>query len=183
MLTKTKLLLIASTVFLASTGLSNASDKKDFPGSTCQVEYDYQYFSGNHGDSLWGYYGGAYTNSASDDGAGGNYDHVNCPVLRDNTINTNGANVKVRVYNSGLGRGMWCELFSASKFTGTSAGQEFPNPEEIVHVDAGPGLSELDLTALTSSPGGHYSLHCEVPPGSFIYSYELKEAGTAGSDN
>lgn len=175
MLNKTKLLLVSSIVLLASIGLANASDKKDFPGSTCQVEYDYNY-SGAVASS-WMYYGGAYENTTQPvDGSDG-HDHVNCPIVRTTTNNTNGVSVKVRVYNPGADGALWCELFSAGSFVGGDQQTGFPyaSPEEIVHVNAAPGLSEINISTATSFPGGIYSLHCEVPATGLIYSYESKE--------
>lgn len=159
---------------LMASGSALANDYKVFPGAQCQVEG-----SGNYADGTapkWSLWGGAYQNTHT------TYDHVICPFTRDNVKNTDGtASASVRIYNPGTGRGFWCELWSSGMYggAGTVPGfPSFPAPLQSHHVDATViGLSQLNLDTSISRGGGYYSLHCEVPPNGYIYSYVLNEWG------
>lgn len=149
-----------------------ANDVKVFPGAECQTE-----FNVNYGDSTppaWSLWGGAYSNTHT------SFDHVICPITRDRTRNRIGTRaVEVRIYNPdpATGRGFWCELWSHSIYGGAGPTVPgFPFALESNHVDAAVlGLSTLSLDTSVSAVGGYYSLHCEVPPGGYIYDYQVTE--------
>lgn len=172
--------VVLTALFVAGTS-AIADDWKVFPGSQCQPEYPSTYGDSNvpRAYDLWG---GAYANYSE------TYDHVNCPIARDQTRNTNGtAWVQVRIYQSGKGRGFWCELWSSDVFGGAggvSTVPAFPVPLQTHHVDASAvvGTQYLGLDTSRSKAGGYYSLHCELPPGGYIYSYQVREFPDTGAN-
>jgi hypothetical protein len=165
---------ITSALALSS-GSANAAgaDKKVHSGAQCQLEGNGNYWDGT--PSMFGRYGGVFQNNHT------NWDHVICPILRDQTQNLSGMqSVHVRIYNSGLGRGFWCELSSMAPFAGagTVAGYpSFPVPLQFDHEAAAfTGLVDLSLSVSQSVADGSFMLHCEVPPQGVIYSYESSES-------
>src|SRR6476619_6623748 len=75
------------------THVARADDYKVYPGADCVLEDPTTYGNGTaHSFSFWG---SAYGNFNADLTMG--YDHVVCPLTRDNVTNTNGLkNVKVK---------------------------------------------------------------------------------------
>ena len=168
-------LVITSALALSSSYASAGSDKKVFSGAQCQVEYSGNYVDGT--PSKFGRYGGVFENDHA------NWEHVICPIVRDQTQNVDGTqNVRIRIYNSGLGRGFWCDLTSLAPFAGAgtvSGFPSFPVPLQFDHEAAfSTGLVELVASVSQSVADGSYMLHCEVPPSGVIYSYETQEKGT-----
>jgi hypothetical protein len=174
----TRRILVASAIASAlalSSGSAHAAgaDKKVFSGSQCQIEGSGNYVDGS--PSIFTRYGGVFQNYHT------NWDHVICPILRDQTQNLSGMqSVHVRIYNSGLGRGFWCELSSMAPFAGAgtvSGFPSFPVPLQIDHEAASfTGLVDLSLNVNQSVIDGSFMLHCEVPPQGAIYSYETSES-------
>ena len=171
------LILVPVAALLLPTIAAAAADFKTFPGASCQVEANISY--GNGLPSQWYLWGGAYSNTNSTDLLTG-YDHVVCPIMRDRTINTNGTqHVLVSIYNSGNGRGFSCDLWSLDKFAGSNlATNGFPFALETFTASVPTtttGFVDLALDLSLSTVGGYYALHCEVPPGGYIYRYEVGE--------
>jgi hypothetical protein len=105
---------------------------------------------------------------------------VNCPIVRDNTTNTNGLrNVTVRVFipesaadlirTGELG----CTVFSLNSFVesapGTPVRLPYPNIGRLSLEFSG----EQRVTA--SFPLGQYFLRCTLPPGGILASYLVIE--------
>ncbi|MEQ1557412.1 MAG: hypothetical protein ABL933_00560 [Methyloglobulus sp.] len=173
-LSRYALALMGLGSFLMSSASFALPDFKVFPGASCQVEYSTNY---GGGVSSWQLWGGAYSNTNTD--LVGGYDHVICPIVRDKTTNLNGTqHVKVSIYNSANGRGFNCDLWSVDKYAGTNtAVQGFPVPMETYTATSPTtvGFYDLALNVKTSKASGYYALHCEVPPGGYIYRYEVGE--------
>ena len=90
-----------------------------------------------------------------------------CPVVRDNTENTDGtAGALVHVFNV-ANRNLTCTLYSLDPFgviidsdsstTGSSGNQ-------TLYLD-------VDLSVL----GGFYGITCDIPSGAGVHSYEVRE--------
>ena len=163
---------VSSAIALGSSAAHAGSDKKVFSGAGCQIEGSGNYVDGT--PSIFNRYGGVFQNYHT------NWDHVICPILRDQTQNLTGMQgVHVRIYNSGLGRGFWCELTSLAPFAGAGSVSGFPSfpvPLQVDHEDApSTGLVDLSLSVTQSVADGSFMLHCEVPPQGAIYSYESTE--------
>lgn len=93
---------------------------------------------------------------------------VLCPIVRDNTTNTDGLrNVTVRLFDAGF-----CIIESRAPF-----GQTTNDFSKL--LEAGPGFQSLefkDANRLTRSfPLGPYVLSCLLPPGGILFNYLVTE--------
>jgi hypothetical protein len=149
--------------------LGLADDNKVYPGSACVPESSSLYAEGGIGTAL-----GTIVNLTGETIA------VNCPIIRDNTTNTNGVrNVTVRVFippqhfnliqqgNTG------CTVFSLDGFVDSA-------PGGVVTL-AYPNVGQLSLEfsgehrVTVSFPLGQYFLRCALPSGAAIVSYLVIE--------
>ena len=92
---------------------------------------------------------------------------VVCPVVRDNTSNTNGtSDFTVRVVSSG-GNSVLCALYSLDE----------DSTLVDVHLETTtsgtPVTLNLDVNLSTNK--GYYNMVCTLPPGAAVFNYRIKE--------
>ncbi len=146
--------LVAAAVFLSS-GSAMAADRKIHNGSMCQPA--------DGRDRLDTFTGGAF-NPASQN----KFIFVTCPIVRDNTQNTNGTALAfVNVRSSG-GQSLSCNLVSRDK-NGNFIAQS-PNAST---TSSSPVSLNVDINA--SAVLGTYALSCQLPPGGEIKTYDIDE--------
>lgn len=129
-------------------------DSKTFHGSECQA------LEGSH-VSDFNYYANRVYNIGSDTST------ITCPIVRDNTTNTNGTYGTEIYVNNVAGQKLSCKLYSysshgvlvESSYKSTTAG----------------GNQTLYPNVNLSKNMGNYSLVCELPKGASLYSYKVKE--------
>ena len=134
-----------------------ADDNKMYPGSFCQLE--------DTGTDVRASATGAMYNYASFS------HHVNCPILRDRTTNTDGTDdVWVNVNRSGAAGTLplSCTFYSIDGNTGA-----------VVYFNSASttatGWQKLVIPVSKSASYGPYSLHCTIPIASQILDYQLSE--------
>ena len=142
-----------------------ASDGKIHPGNMCQPTQGWQ--SDEFYTHVWG-----IKNRKPDSASR----WVICPILRDNTLNTDGLwtlnstlseSVVVRVRNT-EGNKVECQLHSLSKYSISMA-------IDTVSTTTW-GDQELALTVRKSeSGGGAYSLLCSLPYNGMVHNYWVRE--------
>jgi hypothetical protein len=135
-----------------------AGDNKAYPGSMCQ---------------RWG---NSVADIAAADGSavrnGSYYDvyTVSCPLVRDNTINTNGTDdAWVYVYRSSYAiTPLSCSFLSDRASDGVTVYQYTASTSAV-------GSAKLIIKVPDSVTPGPYSIRCALPPRSEIYSYIVPE--------
>jgi hypothetical protein len=169
--------VVALAVILSP--VAKADDYKVFPGAACERENPTNY--GNGATPLYSYLYGVYQNKSTDlrmGGSQGGWEHLLCPITRDQFRNTSGLkNLLVRFYNSGTGgRGVRCDLAAYNKFGGANvAGQPGSTLSFQAVTVTATGVGEAALKVNVGVLGGYYILHCEIPPGGYLYSYQIQE--------
>jgi hypothetical protein len=135
-----------------------AGDNKAYPGSGCQAVDgvpDIEHFG------IAGVWNTSSTTARQ----------VICPVVRDNTINTNGLAGDVWIYvnrSNVTGYQLVCTLFSTRASDGVTLFQ-------FSRSTSATGPVRLSIPVSSSEAGGPYSIMCTVPPESIIYSYLVPE--------
>lgn len=145
-------------------------DAKVFSGNLCKAYY------GRDNASIDSYVHGANNNHATL----GKW--VSCPIVRDNTTNTNGTwnwwfsrGVQVAVRNAASGsRRLTCNLRS---YTSTGGFLESNSGFRL------PGTGTINLDLNKSANMGFYSMYCYLPPRSRIISYKVIEYASTDSNN
>lgn len=100
---------------------------------------------------------------------------VMCPLVRDNAANSNGVpRVEINLSNATAGVDFHCVIYNYQKY-----GMLYTF-RSATSSSAGDQTMTLDLW--TSSPGGYYSLFCNVPSSSRIYSYLIIENAETNSE-
>lgn len=93
--------------------------------------------------------------------------HVVCPIVRDNTRNTDGT-LGAKVYvNNVASRELWCELNSRDHYGDLI-------DEDLDSTTSG-GNRTLSLDVDASHTLGNYSIYCHLPIRARIYSYRVTE--------
>ena len=96
---------------------------------------------------------------------------VICPLVRDNTINTNGLAGDLWIYvnrSNVTGYQFVCTLFSTRGSDGVTLFQ-------FSRSTSATGLVRLNIPVTSSEAGGPYSIMCTVPPEFILYSYLAPE--------
>lgn len=135
-----------------------AEDAKVYGGDWCVPEDD--------GETSLSYVGSLYAGSSASS------TEVICPIMRDNTINSDGlvaAHVDVHVPNSGT---VWCRIYSysqgGSQLDVAYDGSSTPGDQAL---DWG-----MDIGSSDGSDPSYYFLRCSMPTaGALIYSYKITE--------
>jgi hypothetical protein len=143
---------ISLLALLATSPNVLAEDGKIHPGSLCVPYY------GTHWEYFQLFQGGLWQVEF-----GGSI-QVQCPIVRDNVLNTNGTKV-VRV--SVIGSGVECTLLSANSFGDTVAASP--------SAQSSGNRSELTLDVNGSAGSGIYYLDCRLPRLTGIASYRVDE--------
>ena len=148
--------IIAAFTLLASTSIALAADSKIHPGSMCGA-----YFGTDDSGMVKGL--GRLLN---DTGAA---KWISCPVVRDNTINTNGlSSAYIRIKRSTTATNdFWCSLDSRDTI---GTGRAFAS-----NTFTGTGYTSMSFNLTSSTSRGHYEIICRVPRDSEIISYRIDE--------
>ena len=128
-----------------------AGDNKAYPGSGCQA------LDGVPDIELSGLAGIWNTSSTT-------ARQVICPLVRDNTVNTNGlaGDLWIHVNRSNVsGYQFVCTLFSTRGSDGVSV-------ISVPRSTSATGLVRLSIPVTSSEAGGPYSIMCTVPPESIL---------------
>jgi hypothetical protein len=162
----------ALTILALTAGMQPAlaGDSKVYPGSACQ---SWNSGAGAFASSYIVATGfGSVMNASSAES-----NEVSCPVVRDNTLNTNGlfADVKVYGYNSGYKDpyGATLKVTCTFNVTNITAGTKFGTSSQSSSSSA--GNFELRIPVSSTNSGGSYDIQCFLPPGSMIYGYNVPE--------
>lgn len=137
-------------------------DAKHYHGSMCQPE--------NDEDDLYRWYTKGTKNK------GEFLADLICPIVRDNTTNTDGVLVRVTVQSSKDKPGGWCSLHALS----------WPNASTVLSawgVWGDPGIQVVELRLDRSFRHGHYALWCTLRLDSQVISYWVAEHLPTASDN
>jgi hypothetical protein len=134
-----------------------AGDNKIYPGSMCES------FDGSSDVKKTGV--SAIINS--------NYTFnrtVYCPVVRDNTTNTDGTgDIWVYVYRSSYGTGaLTCTFYSTSATDGAIVNYYSKSTSAV-------GAIKLTIPVPNSTAGGPYDIVCVLPARSEVYTYQVLE--------
>ena len=143
--------LFTAAVFLSSAS-AMAADRKTYSGSMCQP---------NQPSNQITYLNGSAFNTST------SRISVTCPIVRDNTQNTDGTRSASVIVQSFGGQSVTCSLFSydknainiAQKTASTTSTAPFP-----LNVDVNAG-AEL----------GIYWINCSLPPNSRVLNYDIDE--------
>ncbi len=93
--------------------------------------------------------------------------HVVCPIVRDNTSNTNGTH-SVYVYVSNpANRTIECTLYSYDRYSGLI--------DSDTNSTSNPGDQTIFLDVDNSIERGYYGINCRLPQNGAIRSYEVRE--------
>ncbi|MDD9944760.1 MAG: hypothetical protein OXU20_27210 [Myxococcales bacterium] len=136
-------------------------DTKHYHGSLCQPN--------NDEDDLYRWYTTGTRNKGES-----RFAHLICPIVRDNTTNTNGALVRVTVRE--VDRGGWCSLHAMA----------WPDPSTVISAWGaweGGGIKIVELQLHSSFKHGHYSLWCTISEGSSVISYWVAERLPSDANN
>ena len=137
---------------------ARATDRKTFPGSSCTTW-------GNVNAEITGTDGAAVLNGSFTSAY-----TVSCPIVRDNTTNTNGiSNVSVYGYRDGATATPLTCIF---KVTSASTGADYYSLSRASSVT---GNISLTIPVTTSQSGGFYNMLCILPPRSKVYGYIIDE--------
>ena len=137
---------------------ARATDRKTFPGSSCTTwgNVNAEITRTDGGSVLNGSFTSAYT--------------VSCPIVRDNTTNTNGiSNVSVYGYRDGATATPLTCIF---KVTSASTGADYYSLSRASSVT---GNISLTIPVTTSQSSGFYNMLCILPPRSKVYGYIIDE--------
>lgn len=137
---------------------AHATDRKTFPGSSCTTwgNINAEITGTDGGSVLNGSFTSAYT--------------VSCPIVRDNTTNTNGiSNVSVYGYRDGATATPLSCIF---KVTTASTGADYYSLSRASSVT---GNISLTIPVTASQSGGFYNMLCVLPPRSKVYGYIIDE--------
>ena len=149
-----KLTTVILTLALAAVaGSAQALDRKAFSGNGCEA-----YFGSNEADldaSIYGIHNRASGNR-----------WVSCPIVRDNTTNTNGTSVVWVGADKGVG--------TLSCYLRSQQGQGSNVTSDSAFTSAF-GKQWLRLDVNSSSNYGYYMLYCSLPSNSRIASYHVEE--------
>jgi hypothetical protein len=142
----------------AAAGPARAADNKAYPGSACQRW-------GNSSADVAATDGGGVLNASFTSSL-----TVSCPIVRDNTINTNGtADVWVYVYRDGSTPDTLTCIF---KGTRASDGTDFYSNSRATTQT---GDVRLTIPVTSSTTPGAYNLLCILPPRSKVHAYLVPE--------
>jgi len=149
-------LLFGGFGYIAMVGTSHAVDSKIHPGSMCQAYFGSQEASLKKG-----------TGWVFNDSGGAMW--ITCPVVRDNTTNTNGVDVAyVRILRASTASAAFdCTLDSR-----TTTGSQYAWDTASY---SGVGNTSLRFDLNASSSRGHYEFLCRLPRDSAIISYRVDE--------
>ena len=131
---------------------SGPVDRKTYPGSFCKPDY------GRDGDQV-NYSAGAI--KTRDDG----YAVVVCPIVRDNTVNTDGASVTL--YVDSRDDLVACTLFSRSAY-----GEELSRHTRTADDW---GKTSIEFQVSVSEDSSYLSLLCNLESRNRIFSYTVSE--------
>ena len=135
-----------------------AGDRKTFPGSSCTTW-------GNVNAEITGTDGGAVLNASFTSAY-----TVSCPIVRDNTTNTNGTpDVSVYGYRDGSTATPLTCIF---KVTSASTGADYYS---LSRASSLTGNINLTIPVTASQSGAFYNMLCILPPRSKIYGYIVPE--------
>ena len=151
-------LAAALAAFAISAQPALAGDRKTFPGSSCTTW-------GNVNAEITGTDGAAVLNGSFTSAY-----TVSCPIVRDNTTNTNGiSNVSVYGYRDGSTATPLTCIF---KVTSASTGADYYSLSRASSVT---GNISLTIPVTTSQSSGFYNMLCILPPRSKVYGYIIDE--------
>jgi hypothetical protein len=147
-------LLGATLAMFFSSSLALANDVKLYSGSSCHSG------GGETYDNTYG--------SVDDSGT------FYCPIIRDNTTNTNGlADVDVYVHNAvadGVNSGLSCTVLS---FTNYGSLNDY---NYVFAMNAGDRTLDFNTTVSVSVNGsGSYTMICNLSDGDRLYGYRVDE--------
>jgi hypothetical protein len=151
---------IAAMLTVLAVGMQPAlaGDRKTFPGSSCRTW-------GNVNAEITGTDGGAVLNASFTSAY-----TVSCPIVRDNTTNTNGtSDVSVYGYRDGS---TTTSLSCIFKVTSASVGTDYYSLSRATSLT---GNIMLTIPVTTSQSGAFYNMLCILPPRSKIYGYIVPE--------
>ena len=153
---------LPTTAMLAALAIwaqpAQAGDRKTVPGSACTSW-------GNTLAEITGSDGGAVLNASFTSAY-----TVSCPVVRDNTTNTNGTpDVSVYGYRDGATATPLSCIF---KVTTASTGADYYSLSRSTSLT---GNVSLTIPVTSSQSGAFYNLICVLPPRSKIYGYIVPE--------
>jgi hypothetical protein len=152
---KNRLIAIAAVSLFLSSGSPMATDRKVHNGSMCQPVFS------EFGDDITSFSGGIINRSTN------NFVSVICPIVRDNTQNTDGTALAfVNVRSSG-GQSLNCTLVSRDK------NGIFIEEKSASTTSSTPVSLNVDVNA--SAVLGTYALSCQLPPGGTIMTYDIDE--------
>jgi len=138
---------------------ADAADDKSFHGTSCTSIYPADDFYGT----------GIYQETSGIRNGSTGWRYIQCPIVRDNTVNVNGAaDVEAAVSdNSGQ---MWCYAMSLDRFGSAvdSAFLSIPSPGTNRVLDFALNLNQ-------SINRGTYVIQCAFPPGAYLHSYYINE--------
>lgn len=139
-------------------GYVHASDRKNFPGTMCKP---YNSSSNNYAYSSSGIRNTSSSSSLS----------VYCPVVRDNTLNTNGIDWAKVSYSQSPSTNyrLSCTLYSKTS-TGRTVDSHY---KSLTHYETGYGALYFDLDE--SARYGNFNVYCRVPPYSMINGIHVVE--------
>lgn len=93
---------------------------------------------------------------------------VVCPIVRENTTNTNGT-VSVEIFVTNVaGQHLSCQLYSYDMYDTLIAGS-------VPKSTTAGGKQPLTVEVNSSAAKGHYSLRCMLPSGAKLHAYEVRE--------
>ena len=151
---------VAAALLVLAVGAhsASASDRKTFAGSACAGwgNVNAEVTASGGGGVLNASFASAYT--------------VSCPIVRDNTVNTNGImTVSVYGYRDGSTATPLTCIF---KVTTASTGADYYSLSRATSLT---GNVSLTIPVTSSVSGGFYSMLCILPPRSKVYGYIVDE--------
>lgn len=147
--------VFAGALLFALSASVSASDRKIHMGTMCQP------LSPNYASQLTYFSDNIFNNSST------SYAYISCPIVRDNTQNTNGTRLAYVRVQSNAARSLSCGLHSRSSTGGFVAYRSAATTSSSV--------TSLNVDVSASSILGTYSIFCSVPPGGRVYSYDIDE--------
>lgn len=154
---RTFIYLITLSLVLLSSSVT-ATDQKIYSGSMCQARVHSEDVESLNRSSF-GLANSSYTHAIA----------VTCPIVRDNTLNTNGTRfAQVRVLNR-RGGNFPCYLSSLTRDGGFI--------ERGVDVTVGASITPvvLNVDVNSSAALGYYTISCDLPPRAYILNYLIDE--------
>ena len=141
---------------------AHAADNKWYPGSLCQkMDASSDVFATN--------FNRIYNSSITTNRL------VSCPLVRDNTGNTNGSPGQAWVFvsNNAAGVTFECTFYSTAGDTGSVSFQNTASTTASGNV-------RLSTNVTSSASSGPYGVRCSIPPLSSIISYQMPENTPTG---